>query len=221
MTPFSQLPLLRRPRERLYASGVGSLELEELLAVLLRTGSKGNDVLTLSERIRDALLSGRSSVEELAAIPGVGPSKASIISAALELSRSLKQRSSTFVLSDPERIFQGCQDLLSEPQEHLVVFFLTIRNQQIARETISIGTATASLVHPREVFRPAITHNASHLILAHNHPSGDPTPSQADREATLQLARAGKQVGIEVLDHVICAKDGYVSIKAIAPELFF
>lgn len=195
--------------------------MEDLLAILLRTGSRGSDVLALSERIRDSLLSGQSDASQLALIPGVGPSKAAIIAAALQLPQSLRQRSGTFVLSDPATVYASCQDLLREPQEHLVVFFLTVRNQQIARETVSIGTASASLLHPREVFRPAIIHNASHVVVAHNHPSGDPLPSSADRDATLQLARAGRQVGIELVDHVVCGRDGYVSLKASSPELFF
>jgi DNA repair protein RadC len=110
--------------------------------------------------------------------------------------------------------------LVELPQECLVVFYLTVRNKTLARDTVSLGTATASLVHPREVFRPAIQHNASHIVLAHNHPSGDPSPSQADKTVTRAMARAGHYLGIELLDHVICSKEGHVSLKSTSPNLF-
>ena len=221
MIPLKQLPQLSRPRERLQRDGVSQLSLEDLIAILIRTGSKESDVLQLSYRISDYLVSGYKNVHDLARIPGVGPTKAAVVSAAIELSKSLTQRSNTLLLSDPHKVYLGCQDLLSLPQEHLVVFYLTVRNQQIARETISIGTATASLIHPREVFRPAIQHNASHIVLAHNHPSGDPSPSAADKEVTLRIAQAGRQLDIELVDHVICGKEDFISLKSSFSELFF
>ena len=123
-------------------------------------------------------------------------------------------------LSDPWKIFQACQDIVRSPQEHLVVFYLNVRNREINRDTISIGTASASLIHPREVFRPAIVQNASHIVLAHNHPSGDPTPSQADKEVTVQLVRAGQLLSIQLLDHLICCPDKFVSLQSAFPHLF-
>jgi DNA repair protein RadC len=221
MTPLKHLPLLNRPRERLQRDGAECLQLEDLIAVLLRTGSKHADVLEVSRLVASQLVSGHGNLHELASIPGVGLAKASVISAALKLPGSLLQRTNAFQLSDPEKVYAACADLIAESQEHLVVFYLTVRNQQIARHTVTIGTATASLVHAREVFRPAIAHNASHIVLAHNHPSGDPAPSSADREVTLAIAQAGKHIGIQLADHVVCAASGYVSMRSDFPELFF
>jgi DNA repair protein RadC len=220
MTPIALLPTTRKPRERLQAQGVHSLELEDLLAIVLRTGTAGEDVLSLSRQVANLLVNGCDSLVDLAAVRGVGLAKATEVVAALNLHSALQQRMRQRSLCSPEEIYAACQDLIVRQREELVVFYLTVRNGQLGRETVSLGTATASLVHPREVFRPAILHNASHIVLAHNHPSGDPTPSQADLAATKTIAQAGQQVGIELLDHVVCASSGFVSLKTDAPELF-
>lgn len=221
MLALKNTPLTIRPRERLMSQTCPTLSLEDLLAVLIRTGTKKSDVFSVSNQVAQSLLMGWNSVNQLSSISGMGVTKASAIMAALQLGPALQQRKGSFCLSDPQKIYASCQDLIEYPQEHLVVFYLTVRNQQIARETVTIGTATASLVHPREVFRPAILHNASHVVLAHNHPSGVPSPSQADKQATIQMVKAGQNLGIEVVDHVIVATSGFVSLKSDLPELFF
>lgn len=220
MLTLNTLPSVKRPRERLINEPQLALSLEDLIAVLIRTGSRDYDVLETSRDIASRLLTGRHSIADLASIKGVGMAKAAVIVAALQLAPVLQQRTNYLVLSDPEKIYAACADLLQEPKEHVVAFYLTARNTQIARETISIGTLGASLVHPREVFRPALMHNASHVVLAHNHPSGDPEPSQADRDVTLMLARAGKQLGIELVDHVVCGHSAFMSLRSCFPELF-
>ena len=220
MTPLHQLPSLRKPRERFLQEGVEALSLDELIALILRSGSSSYDLMMVSHQVAQVMVTEKVTVSTLAALAGVGQVKAMSIVASIQLSHLLAQQTVRPELSTPTKIYQACQDLILLPQEHLVVFYLTVRNCQLTRETVTIGTATASLVHPREVFRPAILQNASHLVLAHNHPSGDPTPSQADLLATRRIAQAGQQIGIELLDHVICAESGFISLKEQAPEVF-
>ena len=152
-------------------------------------------------------------------MPGVGLAKAAALAAALRLSPTL-ERETALSLVSPERVYHACSDLLSRNQEHLVVFYVNVRNQVLNREVVSVGTLTASLIHSREVFRPAIKESAAAIVLAHNHPSGDPTPSEADILVTKQIARAGRIIGIDLLDHVVCASSGYVSLKEKNPDLF-
>lgn len=214
-------PLLTtRPRELLYRHGSGALTLDQAVSLIIGTGVAGHTVHEVSLQLADMLKAGDCTVEALGSVPGVGPAKASALLAALSLSRLVSGLSLSEVLIGPEAVFQACDDLLREPQEHLVTFFLSVRNHKIRRELISIGTATSSVVHAREVFRAAIVHNAHSLILAHNHPSGEPHPSSADCRVTGQLAQAGKVLGIEVLDHVICATGGWYSLKEHVPHLF-
>jgi DNA repair protein RadC len=159
-------------------------------------------------------------VGELQALPGIGLAKAASLVAALSLERLVRAPSLSQVVTGPQVIYEACGDILTHPQEHLLVFFLNVRTGILRRELVSVGTATASLVHPREVFRAAITYNAHSIILAHNHPSGDPAPSAADYAVTKRVAKAGSELGIELLDHIICASGAYVSLKEHRPSLF-
>jgi DNA repair protein RadC len=113
----------------------------------------------------------------------------------------------------PQEVWKSLTDIRDNKKEHFVVFYLDSRNKEIAREVISVGTLSDSLVHPREVFEPAIKHSTAQIILAHNHPSGDPAPSPEDIEITHRIVEAGKILGIEVLDHVIVTKDSFMSLK--------
>jgi DNA repair protein RadC len=219
MTHLANLPTIRRPREKLREQGVESLSIVEALAVILGSGSASKDALSLAAEVAEVLKKQSPGFTDLLAVSGVGAAKAAQVLAAIQLSHLLSYSSSS-KFGSPSDIATACEDLLSEEREHLVVFYLNSRLGRISRETISIGTASASLVHPREVFRPAITHNASSIVLAHNHPSGEPFPSQADLEVTSQLSRAGKCVDITLLDHVICAKEGFFSLKEGFPDLF-
>ncbi|MBU6389245.1 DNA repair protein RadC [Patescibacteria group bacterium] len=220
MTPIISLPKAKRPREKLRQQGVESLDLIELVALILRTGSLHQDVLCLSERVVDLLRKGEWNLSSLLSIEGIGEGKASELLAALYLRDAVEAVQESPFLITPQAVYDACRDLLDKPQEHLVVFFLSSRNQEISREIVSIGTASASLLHPREIFRPAILHNASTVLLAHNHPSGDPSPSLADRNVTRQIMQAGREIDIQLIDHVVCGKDGYVSLRNTAPELF-
>jgi len=204
-----------RPREKLEKYGPEKLTSPELLAILLRTGTKDCNVLELSKKILKKFPDQKlleANIEDLSEIHGLGKVKASEIIACLEFGkRILKDKKSALILS-PKDVWENCKDIRDHKKEHFVVFFLDTRNQEIQREIISVGTLNANLVHPREVFEPAIKHTAAQIIVAHNHPSGNPEPSDDDIAITRRLQEAGKILGIEVLDHVIVTKTSYFSI---------
>lgn len=207
---------IEKPRERLVKYGPGKLSNAELLAILLRTGPEGSGVLDLSKSILKTFKDSRlanANFDELKNIHGLGPAKACEIIACFELGRRLlKDKPSALILS-PQEVWEELKDIRDGKKEHFVVFFLDTQNQEIKREVISVGTLNSSLIHPREVFEPAIKHLASHIIIAHNHPSGSLEPSDEDLAVTKRLADAGKLLGIEILDHVIVTKTGYASFK--------
>jgi DNA repair protein RadC len=208
------------PRERLRARGAEALSAAELIALLLRTGARGHDAVDVARALL-ARTGGLDRLEsaptcELAAVPGVGAAKAASLIAAFELGRRcagshLPEGAS---LRSPQDVFRHFGPRMRRlTQEHFAVVLLDGRHRVLGDEVVSQGTLTASLVHPREVFRPALRASAAALILVHNHPSGDPTPSAEDRAVTERLARAGEILGIRVLDHVVVAERGYVSLR--------
>ncbi len=206
------------PREKLIEKGVENLRDSELMAILLRTGTKGKDVIKMSEEIlrefpKKKLLS--LDYGELSKIKGVGPGKACLLLAAFELTkRALEVEDNNLpIITSAKDVMAQLQELRTAKREHFVVLYLNARNQLVHKELISIGTLNASLVHPREVFKPAIDCLTTAVIAAHNHPSGDPEPSEDDLEITKRLREAGKILGIELLDHVIVTKNGFVSLK--------
>lgn len=214
---IKDLPRVERPREKLQKYGPERLSDAELLAILLRTGAKGINVVELARKILGHK-SGKSiadaTVEELRRISGLGLAKACEIVACFELGRRILQDKKSSLLLSPEEVWQELKDLRSQKKEHFVIFFLDARNQEIAREIISVGTLTMSVVHPREVFEAAIARSAGQILLAHNHPSGDPEPSAEDIRVTAQLCEAGKILGIQIVDHVIVSAAGFRSMKA-------
>jgi DNA repair protein RadC len=212
------LPRIERPREKLLKYGPGRLSDLELIAVLLRTGRKGESVLSVANKLlKSAPLAklSDSSYQDLRKISGIGSSKACELLAAIELGRRLFQNKKITIaqLLSPQDVFDHLKDVRESKKEHFIVFFLDSRNQEIHREIISVGTINASLVHPREVFEPAVKCLAVQVILAHNHPSGDLAPSEEDLNVNKRLAEAGKLLGIEVLDHIIVTKDSFISFK--------
>jgi len=208
------------PRERLDRLGPESLRDAELVALLLRTGRRGRGAVEVAEHLLDRHggLQGlaRCGARELAAAPGVGPAKCASLRASLELGRRLaagRLRAGAPIRS-PEDVHRHFHPSLRHlAQERFLVLLLDGRHRLIRHEVVSQGTLTASLVHPREVFRPALREAAAALVLVHNHPSGDPTPSAEDREVTTRLARAGEILGIRVVDHVVVAERGYSSLR--------
>lgn len=214
------LPQEERPRERMIQSGAEALSHAELLAILLRTGTKQESALLLAQRLLNQIGSlsklADMSLMELTRIKGIGPVKALQLLAGLELGRRISRirHSDAVSIRRPE----DAVDLVMESmrhlrKEHFVCLFLNTKNRVLAQETVSIGTLDASLVHPREVFRAAIKHGAASMICVHNHPSGDPTPSREDVDITKRLMEAGELVGIEVLDHIVIGDNQYVSLK--------
>jgi len=214
------LPQGERPRERFATCGASSLSNTELLAILLRTGVRGESVLDMAERILAHFgglrgLAG-ASLEEITSMPGVGRAKATAVLAAAELGRRLfglemEQCPIVRTPHDVAELLMGRLRFLD--REHFLVVLLSARNQPLGVETISVGHLTASLVHPRELFKSAIQKSAAAIILAHNHPSGDPMPSQEDLLLTKRLREGGELLGIEILDHVIFGDNKYASLK--------
>lgn len=216
------LPKEDRPREKLIGRGAAALSDTELLAILLRTGTSSVSVLHLAEEVlakyRDKGLVAimNMSPQEIATVHGVGLAKAATIVAAVELGRRLSTRAAqkTEKIEGPEDAARYMMPMLRyEQKEHFLVMLLDVRNRVIATSTISVGGLTSSIAHPREVFREAIRHSAAALILVHNHPSGDPSPSREDIQLTRQMMKAGDVMGIPVLDHIILANDEFISIK--------
>jgi len=206
-----------QPREKLIEKGTENLRDSELMAILLRTGIEGKDVIKVSEEIlrkfpKKKLLS--LDFKNLSKIKGIGPGKACLLLSAFELTkRALEVEDNNLpVINSAKDAVAQLQELRTAKKEHFVVLYLNARNQLIHKETISIGTLNASLVHPREVFKPAIDYLAASIIVAHNHPSGGCEPSEADVILTGRLSDAGKLLGIEVVDHLVITKSDFRSI---------
>lgn len=209
-----------RPRERLIRQGSQSLSNQELLAILLRTGTREESVLALANRVLlnfeklHALK--HATLEEIVAIKGIGEAKAVQLLAAIELGRRLAQKEveDRFTIRSPEDAANFLmQDMTALQQEHFVVLFLNTKNQVIHQKTIFIGSLNASIVHPREIFREAVKRSAASIICAHNHPSGVPTPSPEDIDVTNRLVEAGIIIGVDLLDHVIIGDHQFISMK--------
>ena len=214
------------PRERLFALGLRALSDAELIALTLRTGAGGARALELAADLltRHGGLTGlaRRDVRELTHTRGIGRTKAASLVAALEIGRRIARRRlrEGDAVRGPEDVFQHFHARLRDAsQEHFCVLLLDGRHRVLGDELVSLGTLTASLVHPREVFRPALRAGAAALILVHNHPSGDPEPSPEDRVVTQRLTRAGELLGIPVLDHVIVAERGFRSLRDEGPPV--
>lgn len=228
----ADLPIGDRPREKLLSQGARYLSSAELLAILLGTGQGpgklsavglGQFILKrLSERSgesTDAVSALRDiTPEELMAIPGVGPAKATTILAAVELGKRVFQsRPGEHTIIDNPALAAAVlsADLMWQPTERFAVLLLDVRHRLLGCHVITVGTATETLAHPREIFREAVRRNASRLIIAHNHPSGNLSPSQADLDLTKQILQAGQVMGIPVLDHLILGNGDYQSLREI------
>ncbi|PIR57719.1 MAG: hypothetical protein COU71_02660 [Parcubacteria group bacterium CG10_big_fil_rev_8_21_14_0_10_38_31] len=206
MAKIKDIPKFDRPREKLEKYGSGKLSDAELLAILLRTGTKDLNVLKLAQKILQKFEKEKFiniTIDELKTIHGLGPVKACEIIACFELGKRMLKGKKSSILLSPKDVWERMEDIRGSKKEHFVVLYLDSRNQEIQREVISVGTLNESLVHPREVFESAIKNNAASIILAHNHPSGDLEPSEADIEITKKLIHAGKILDIRIADHVI------------------
>ena len=209
---IKDLTKIERPREKLIAKGPQNLKDEELLAILLGTGVEGKNVIEVASQILKKFSKKRLlnlQYDDLAKIKGIGPAKACTILASQELvKRALELRDESLPKIDSvEDVLAQVVYMRDKTREHLMALFLNARNELLYKKPMFIGTLNASLIHPREIFQEALKQNACSVILAHNHPSGDNKPSEDDLEITKRIIEAGKLMGVEVLDHVIIAKN--------------
>jgi DNA repair protein RadC len=221
---IKDMPESMRPREKLMARGETSLNDAELLAIILGMGTKKLNALDLATRMLVKHGSLRqlkeASLEELTAEKGIGPAKAVSIKAAIEIGRRIAgDVQSRIAIKSPEDVINAVASLNMEEmryydREHFRVMYLDRKGGLLVMEDVSVGGLHSSIVHPREVFKTAVKKSAASMILVHNHPSGDPTPSREDIDITRRLIEAGQLMGIEVLDHVIIGEKTYCSLKA-------
>lgn len=225
--PLKAMPAEERPRERLLKLGAEQLSDEELVAIVLRTGVRGSSALDMARRLlalcaekgegnrlRYLLSLGAGDIPRL--VPGLGAAKLSQLLAALQLGQraAVAERPRRVELNNPRAVYEYLAPRMSHlDHEQFQVILLNAKNNVLDVECVSEGTLTASLVHPREVFKPAIRRAAHAVILVHNHPSGDPTPSREDREITQRLIDSGRVLGIEVLDHLVIGDGRFVSFR--------
>jgi DNA repair protein RadC len=214
------LPAEEKPREKLLAQGPETLSVSELLAVVLTTGTSKEDVIEMSGRIireygEKSILAERDA-NKLSKDMDIPLVKSCIIVAVGELGRRMYDRTQSgfTIIRSAKDAYDYLQDMRNLPKEHLRGLYLNSHNRLIRDEVISIGTINSNIIHPREVFRPAIECNAAAVVLAHNHPSGESKPSTEDIEITHQLVEAGKMLGITILDHVVITRDTFTSVNA-------
>jgi DNA repair protein RadC len=214
------LPDSERPRERLKAYGAEPLSSAELLAILLRTGTTGENVLALSQRLISEFdgLAGlaHAGFGDLARVKGVGEAKVAQLKAGLELGRRMvaSQPAERPQITSPLHAANLVMPLIGgKDQEHLLVVLLDTKNRVIATPIVYVGNVNSSIIRPAEVFREAVRHNAPNVIIAHNHPSGDPAPSAEDITITRQLIEAGKILDITLLDHIVIGHQRFISLK--------
>jgi DNA repair protein RadC len=217
---IKSLPEDERPREKLIKHGVESLSNVELLAIILKTGTKDSSALELSKKLLSEHKSGISalvdiSVEELKKIKGIGPSKASGIIAAVELGRRVSvSEEIRYRISSPTDVSNYLMRELGDlKKEHFNIVMLDNKNYIIEVHNVSVGSLNSAIVHPREVFKNAIRRSSASIILAHNHPSGKSSPSAEDISITKRLVECGEIIGIKVLDHIIVGRNEYFSFK--------
>ena len=217
---MADLPPYQRPREKALISGIESLSDEEVLALILRSGTRSESVLDLSVRILRMVQSlsqlPRLSYFQLMQIPGIKIAKAMELMAVFELSKRVLRSSmmDKNVMNSPELLIHWLKSEVGyKHQEHLMAIYLNTQNQIVSYKTLFVGTLDKSVIHPREIFREAVESSASRLLVIHNHPSGSITPSQADIEVTAVLNEVGQLMGIPLLDHLIVTDSGYCSLR--------
>ncbi len=216
------LPPSERPRERLFKLGAEALSAQEILALILGRGVMGESVMVTAQKLlsRFGSLKGiaTASVEELSEIKGIGPAKAAQLKAAVELAKRVElypEAERRLIIKSAEDVVRAVKrDLMWKKKEHFLALLLDTRNRLIKSVEVSVGSLDASIVHPREVFKEAVSASAASVIFVHNHPSGDPQPSDDDIKLTKRLAEAGEIMGIDVLDHIILGDRDHLSMKS-------
>lgn len=214
------LPQNERPRERLLKYGAEILSNSELLAIILRTGTTNENVMSLSSRVlkESGGLNGllRLLPEEIMTLKGIGVAKASQIIAMAELSKRFKSYKSgeQYKITQPKDVAElVMEEMRYLKEEHLRVVMLNTKNIVISVKDVSIGSLNSSIVHPREIFIEAIKKSSASIVICHNHPSGDPTPSAEDISVTERIKECGKLLGIDLIDHIIIGNGNYISLK--------
>lgn len=202
-----------RPREKLLTRGVDVLSNEELLQVIIGSGIKGHDVVSISEEIMKTLLEkdGKITINDLKEIKGVSIATATKLLASLEVANRLVKGGT--VVRNVEDVAMILADIRTKTQEHFMLLTLDGANKLVNRYTISVGTLNASMIHPRDIFSRALQDNAASIIVAHNHPSGTLEPSGADMEVTRRVKKSGKDLGIPLKAHVLLTKNDEIEIK--------
>jgi len=220
MFTIKEIPENERPRERFLKYPVHSISTHELIAIILRTGSKQESVIDLSKRVlykyENLKELSNVSIKELITIKGIGLTKAIELKAAIELGKRVQTENfdSKIKLHSPESIYLYLKDELEmKNQEHFIALFLNTKGQLLKKETLFIGSLNSSLIHPRELFKHAVLNSAASIIVCHNHPSGDPYPSNHDIDITKLLHKNSIMMDIELLDHIIIGKGRYYSFK--------
>ncbi|SKA94515.1 DNA replication and repair protein RadC [Caloramator quimbayensis] len=217
---IKDIPVQDRPRERLIKFGPEALSNSELLAIIIRTGTKSENALSISNRLiaqnKGLEFLSSCTIQELSQIKGIGNAKAAQLKAAIELGKRLRNYRNDKIISinspkDAAEIVM--EDMRYFKKEHFRVIFLNTKNIVIDVKDLSIGNLNSSIVHPREVYSEAIKKSSASIIVLHNHPSGDPTPSQEDVNITRRLIEAGKIIGIDLLDHIIIGDGSFISLK--------
>jgi len=216
----SDLPIEDRPRERLQKVGVDNLSTQELLALIIEKGGRGQTVLTLAQNLLAHFGNlqniKNASLEELKKVKGIGFATACKLQAAFKLGEKAGLHITNFgeKIKKPETVFNLLKNEIgNKMKESFYILSLTTRNNLISVDKVSTGTLSASLAHPREVFLPAIKNSASTVIIVHNHPSGDTQPSEDDLDITKRLMEAGKILGIDLVDHIIISRTNFFSFK--------
>jgi len=220
-TAIKELPAVERPREKLMRYGPGFLSNGELISILIGTGTKELSALTLANRVLAMEEGGLPfladcTYEELCCIEGIGEAKSCQILAAIELGRRISSapRKDRVTVGSPKDVADlYMEEMRRRPKEYFKVLYLNTKNEITAGEDASVGNLNSSIVHPREVFRNAVKKGAAAIIVVHNHPSGNPAPSQNDLDITKRLVAAGELMGIPVLDHLIIGDGNYISLK--------
>jgi len=212
MKKINELNSFDKPREKLIKKGVSALKDYELVAILLGSGIKGKDVLSLSKEIVKLLRDDfdRVDLEKLLQIHGLGRAKAAQIVSAIELAKRYLIKQNRKITSAKD-IYEELREYRDKKQEYFLALYLDGANHLISKNIITIGTLNQSLIHPREVFALAMEYRCASVIIAHNHPSGSLSPSKEDIQVTKRLRESADILGIELLDHVIITKDGYFS----------
>lgn len=206
---IKDLPKLIQPQEKLIRYGAERLTNDELLAIIIGSGTHSMNAISLAHYINNKA---SFTFSKLQTIHGLGKTKIARILASIEYGKRMQQKTHDAILS-PKDVWNMLSDIRASKKEYFIVFYLDVQNQLIQKETISIGTLNASIVHPREVYEPAIRYLAAQIIISHNHPSGVCRPSSDDLELTQKIKKAGEILGIELADHVIVTKEMYFSFR--------